>query len=544
MAKSILAIGTFAAAAFAVDPPTFAADFYSGTQSDLAINQGGYNKGKGIACCSLSAESCKVQTESTGGDLYEQGTMNRSRSDSPVGGLVVTWGHPVYKKISLAPGSTANSSHAYVCAQFCPNKVEFASTVRVGDGKAGLFDKPKYKGNVPAVKQDGPAGQVAACDLWQWTETILGLIPVEKYDYYVNVEDPSNPLPWYQQQVIEPLGTPIGGANESFLGFTPGDQSDMFDIDPDSITKCPESKSCAGQPPTPGPPRASRRSTPFERMLSRNTFRPSYYATAEKQAAAAEATVAAAATPAAAPNQQLQLPTFAKDWTTDMSGLLLVAQGTVAPSPADPSGVCCDASSSQCQVQVSASKGTTYYDVTNNRTRSDDLVAGTVTVDLYTEQKTLSVNATTGACISYCPLMGEVLEGFAIDPSAKDIGPSTVGGVAVEGWEFSEFVFKVIKMQTTDMYVDQTTDPASAVPVFSHTVLTPLGKAPIGYSNQTWSNVKKGPPDATKFAIAGADTCPQGSPQDCGSAPLQLHRAMNRQYKTFWSHLQDMRPRV
>ena len=53
-----------------------------------------------------------------------------------------------------------------------------------------------------------------------------------------------------------------------------------------------------------------------------------------------------------------------------------------------------------------------------------------------------------------------------------------------------------VKMQTTDLYVDQS-DPTSAVPVFSHTVLTPFGEAPIGFSNQTWSNIKKGPPDAS-----------------------------------------------
>merc|ERR1719183_3141941 len=95
--------------ALAADPPTFAGDFYTGTQSDLAINQGGYDKGKGISCCSVNAPQCKVQTQSTGGDLYEQGSMNRTRNDSPVGGIVVTWGAPVNKQIALQPGSAVNS---------------------------------------------------------------------------------------------------------------------------------------------------------------------------------------------------------------------------------------------------------------------------------------------------------------------------------------------------------------------------------------------------------------------------------------------------
>ena len=227
-----------AALAAAADPPTFAADFYTGTQTDLAINQGGYSKGKGISCCSVHAPSCKVQTQSTGGDMYEQGSMNRTREDSPQGGIVVTWGAPVYKQLALAPGSSANSSHAFVCAQYCPKKVEHVSPVLVGDGNKGPFDTPKDLGVAAQVKQDGPAGQAADCEHWRWTQAILKLIPMEKFDYYINMADPSNPLPWYQQQLIEPLGKAIGGANMSFLGFTPGDQGNMFDIDPDSIDSC------------------------------------------------------------------------------------------------------------------------------------------------------------------------------------------------------------------------------------------------------------------------------------------------------------------
>lgn len=542
IAKHIVAVGTFVGA-FGVDPPTFAADFYSGTQTDLAINQGGFDRGKGISCCAFDAESCKVQTESTGGDLYEQGSMNRTRTQSPVGGIVVTWANPVYKKMSLAPGSSVNSSHAFVCAEYCPAHEEFASTVRVGDGKNGLFDKPKYKGTVAGVKQDGPAGETADCDLWQWTETILGLVPMEKYDYYVNTEDSSNPLPWYQQTVIEPLGKVIGGANESFLGFTPSDQSSQFDIDPASIDSCPLSKSCNGQPPTPTPPEQRSPVSVLERLLSHHAFRPTYLDAAEKKAAEMAPAAAAAAVTEPMADASLQLPTFAKDFTTDETGVMVIAQGAMDAST-DPSGVCCDAASPQCQVQINGLKATRYYDATNNRTRTDDAIQGTVTVDLYTEQKTLNVNATTGACINYCPMHGETFEGFSIDPKAKDIGPSTIGGVAVEGYEYSEVVFKIIKMQTTDLYVDQTTDPSSAVPVFSHTVLTPFGEAPIGFSNQTWSNVKRGPPDAAKFDIPGADTCPEASQQVCGGPPMQTHRFMSRQYRTFWAHLQDQRPRA
>eukprot|EP00937_MAST-01D_sp_MAST-1D-sp2_P000021 g21.t1 len=514
-------------AVLAADPPTFPSDFYTGTQTDLAINQGGYDKGKGISCCNVNADQCKVQTQSTGGDKYEQGSMNRTRDDSPVGGIVVTWGYPIYKQLSLAPGSSANSSHAFVCAQYCDHKNEFASTVQIGDGKKGIFDTPKDIGAAPQVKQDGPAGLAADCEHWRWTETLLKLIPMQKTDYYVNMENASNPLPWYQQQVIEPLGKQIGGANESFLQFTEGDQTAMFDIDMDSIAKCKEGQSCNGQPPAPGPPGVHHSAT-VRRLLAHEQFAPSMLDLARDQAGEEAATENAA--PVA------DGPAFIKDFTSEETGAMVINQGGM-PQDAD-GGVCCDASSPQCQIQISGLRATRYYDVTNNRTRVDDHVQGVTLIDDYSAQKTLTVNVTTGACEFYCPLVGEALAGFSIDPDAKDIGSSTIGNLTVEGFEYSEMVFKIIKMQTTDIYVDQTTDPAAAVPVFEHTVLTPFGRTPaIGYSNRTWSNVVRGTPDPSKFNIPGADTCPQGDANQCGDAPQQLNRLMNHNYKTFWSHV-------
>jgi hypothetical protein len=513
----------YAAIAAGATPPTFAPDFYSGTQTDLAINQGGYDKGKGISCCSVDAPSCKVQTQSTGGDLYEQGSMNRTREDSPQGGMVVTWGAPVYKQIFLAPGSSANSSHAFVCAQYCDHKNDFLSSVAIGDGKKGLFDTPKDIGPAPQVKQDGPGGETADCEHWRWTETILKLIPMQKTDFYVNTENASNPLPWYSQQVIEPLGKAIGGLNESFLQFTPGDMSAQFDIDMDSVAACKLGQSCNGQPPTPGPPA-------LRRLLAREQFKPSMLELAKLQAAEAPDQVDAAAAVSLEDS-----PTFIKDFTYEETGQMIINQGGL-PEDAQ-GGVCCDASSPQCQVQVSGLDGTRYWDVTNNRTRLDDHLQGVTLVDDYNTQKTLNVNYTTGECMYTCPLEEETLEGFSIDPAAKDIGASTIGNLTVEGYEYSDVILKVIKMQTTDMYVDQTTDPTAAVPVFSHTVLTPFGRTPaIGSQNQTFSNLVRGTPDPSKFDIKGADTCPDGAEQ-CQQQTLQLHRLMSRNYHTFWKYV-------
>merc|ERR1719199_527348 len=124
--------------------------------------------------------------------------------------------------------------------------------------------------------------------------------------------------------------------------------------------------------------------------------------------------------------------------------MMVINQGGM-PEDAD-GGVCCDASSPQCQIQISGLSATRYYDVTNNRTRLDDHIQGLTIVDDYTAQLTLNVNVTSGECMYTCPLEAETLTGFSIDDSAKDIGASTIGNLTVEGYEWSEMVFKIIKM--------------------------------------------------------------------------------------------------
>ena len=96
--------------------PTFAKDFYVGTQDDLAINQGGYSTDF-ASCCSLEhSAQCKVQALSLGGDRREQGTKNRTRDDSSQGSVVTDYN--LGKEMLLVPGSQANSSHAWACAQY------------------------------------------------------------------------------------------------------------------------------------------------------------------------------------------------------------------------------------------------------------------------------------------------------------------------------------------------------------------------------------------------------------------------------------------
>ena len=81
--KKLLLASLATAEAFQATPPTFAQDFYTGLQSNIAIVQGGYTNDKGACCDATNSPGCKIQYISEGEDYREQGTKQRTRSDSP-----------------------------------------------------------------------------------------------------------------------------------------------------------------------------------------------------------------------------------------------------------------------------------------------------------------------------------------------------------------------------------------------------------------------------------------------------------------------------
>ena len=98
--------------ALGATPPTFPVDFYSGEQQDLSINQGGYSINNGACCSAANSAQCKVQVISMGADVREQGSMNRSRSDSAQG-AILTW----YAPVRPHPRSTHGASCAHIASK-------------------------------------------------------------------------------------------------------------------------------------------------------------------------------------------------------------------------------------------------------------------------------------------------------------------------------------------------------------------------------------------------------------------------------------------
>ena len=521
MAATLL-IATTALSASAA-PPTFPSDYYSGTQDDVLLNQGGVYVDGG-ACCNTQTGSgqCKVQTQSSGGDLYEEGTKNRTRTDSPVAGQVVTWYEPVGKQMAIEPGSAGNSTHAFVCAQYCPQQGDFVSSVRIGDGKTTGFDKVRDMGQEIVTQTGAPAGTTKTCEKYRWTETVLKVVPMQTTNFYVD-QSATPPVPFYSNTNISPLGKHIGTENQSFIDFTPGNQDANFDIDPASIASCPESDNCEDAPPSSLGSAASRTWR----------VRPSLLQEATRRARAA---LAAGATPAPPMPALRDAPVFDVSYTTDENTVMLINQG----GHADGNGnVCCYSGATQCQVQSQHTQGTRYMDFPNNRSRFEDALADTVRVDDYNVMKSMIVNTTAGVdtCQEYCPLgPSDFLDPLAVYPNATDVGPTTIMGRVAEHYHWSDTVLKVIKMSTTDFYAD-TSVPTAAVPIYATVAITPFGGAQIGSQNQTWQNWKSGPPDSAKFKIAGVDACPRS--RQCAEPEWQAHRLASRQYRTWQSYHKD-----
>jgi hypothetical protein len=223
---------------------------------------------------------------------------------------------------------------------------------------------------------------------------------------------------------------------------------------------------------------------------------------------------------------------FGTDFSTHEESIMLINQGGKASTGGD---FCCDSSRpGQCQIQLSHLSGERYFDLSNQRDRFEDSISGETSIDFYSLGKSIIVNVTDGqeTCQEYCPIPdGDKMEKFnPFDPldTVHDLGSE--GGL--EHYQWSDIILKVIKMQTTDLYVDQSASPA--VPVRQSSKLTPFGQAQIGSQNQTWSSWKAGKQSADKFKIAGLDACPMSN--KCSSPQMQHHRLRTRRLRDFWAH--------
>jgi hypothetical protein len=402
--------------------------------------------------------------------------------------------------------------------------------VAIGDGG----HNPVHDLGEVSITQEGPAAQTKTCEEYKWKQTLIGpFLPMSTTEMYVDFSG-KEPTPFFKHEELTPFGQSIGKENFSFYQYTPMDLDPQLDIDPDSVTSCKMSDQCSDGLS------ASVLSAPMQ-FVGLIPTKPSLLNAAEAAATRLLPPDSPAAAAAAPPPALRATPKFSADFTTQTDHVMRVAQGPVT-FKSNGDGCCPLDALGQCQVQMTTARGTYYHDYTHNRTRDEDTISGKTTVNDYKTRMSMIINVTGGVetCQEYCPIdPRDVLdEGISFPSDAKDLGPTHWEGHAVEKWEYSDVILKVIKMTTSDWFVDQS--GASPKPLFKSQAITPFGRTPpIGYDNFTYTSWVDGTPPAAKFNIQGVASCPKSS--RCGSPARQMTRRRMGEWHGFSRYEEDSR---
>ena len=348
-----------------------------------------------ISCCiprRSGSPGCKVQIQSMGSDIFQQGSKNRSVNKGQ--GIVMTWAEPINKQFALQPGAAVNSSHKYACALYCPFKQALPS-VTIGPGGEPVKDLGKV-----TISQPAPVGGATkSCEAYQWVERILKIVPMATDTCYVD-DSVSPPVPFLQTSLITPFGKlpPLAYENQSYIGFDASvDVSPEFDVDMDSIKTCKrqEEGKCPGDPPPPHPPAKSsvlahsRSFAAYDSLL-----RKSVVDVAKERLSTMSSTKRVAAEAAHAAEAKLRIvasPTFPSSYVAVEQRAMRIAQGATHAANGD---TCCSIDAPQCQVQETTSAVSRYVDFDNQRERVEEPTG--IIVNDYKMGKSITVNVTGG----------------------------------------------------------------------------------------------------------------------------------------------------
>jgi len=218
------------------------------------------------------------------------------------------------------------------------------------------------------------------------------------------------------------------------------------------------------------------------------------------------------------------VPTFPADWSGYTTNQLIQNQGSFI----GPNGALCCNEGTNCQVQIQFSAGQSYTDHAGNRTR-DDQAPGQAIITLFSDQKEYLV--INGKCDSFCPLQGDTMSPGAgiIGDNATYTGKMALpNGTMVDTFTWKEIAFGIITMETSVLYLDLSTNPAS--PIQEIDDITPFGQH-VGTSTGTYGPITWGTPDPKIFAFTGKDSCPQNS--NCGQNSFQQSRQVGKRWKTW-----------
>ena len=498
--------------------PKFADSFYVGVQSRTVVNQNGYTMENGV-CCAGGVSGCKIQTVTGGYDAREQVTKERTRMDSPRGS-VVTWYGSVRKQMAVVPGSAVNSTRKWACVAYCPVSGDFYPTLTIGqpNGTSKVHDLGRTTITQPA----SIGGVTKQCERFKWVDR-LAVIPMSQTDFCVD-QAADQPAPWYKQLIAEPFGQRQWTESDYFVEYAPGQNlSEFFDLDLDPKTctlsdKCQQADDAPERSALTAADRFSHRSMyDAARALAHDAKTSRLVETADDD-------------PPPPPNIS-----WGGDFVAGETMINLMNQGGRDGLGKGKGDICCTYDEPRCEVQLMTTQGVRYYDLTHQRSRFEDTLTGSIIIDDYARHMAYTV-ATDGGnetCNEYCPIdpadKMRPFDPWSDEDATVDLGPASFDGHPAQHYQWKDYILKVVVMSTTDFYAD-ITDRQAAVPLFMSTALTPMGR-PVGGTNHTWTDWRRGTPPASKFAVAGVETCKRA--KNCGSTAMQLHNLRSRLHHTF-----------
>ena len=220
LAEAMLSLTTLLACS---TTPTFPLDYYTGEQVNL-LQYTDASRSDTNVCCAPSAANCQLKVESTGSDAYTQGSQGRVLTNAGGHGTQLQWFDPINKLMGLAPGSTTNSSHKWVCALYCPQSGKYVPDLDIGAGGEKVSDLGRQ--NVTQAGAPGDASKV--CETYQWTQHLFHILPIAQLTMWVDDKNASSPAPFLKELEIYDPTHPLKKdvlirGNTSYLGFTPGD---------------------------------------------------------------------------------------------------------------------------------------------------------------------------------------------------------------------------------------------------------------------------------------------------------------------------------
>jgi len=221
------------------------------------------------------------------------------------------------------------------------------------------------------------------------------------------------------------------------------------------------------------------------------------------------------------------VPVLPNDWTSLEEDFAVIYQGEYVNVQ---NMFCCG--DANCEIQTEYQSGHNYFDYTNQRTRFDDPVQGSI-VSLYDPIYKEMIVDSNNVCQEFCPIE-EPLTPYTVPANSTDQGSTIVNNKTVEDWQSKVIILGIIVMETDDFYIDQSQDPPIAVQEVDQ--LTPFGQK-IGQATMNYLQFVPGTPDPSKFDIKGVDNCPMSD--QCGQSRRQLHRLRNKNRLTWLKYYQE-----